>query len=63
MQSARQIDIYGKNLATGEEVQLTDLPGIEERARVDGGRVFYLAVDAENKTSVFMIDLKERLGR
>ena len=55
---AKNVDIYARNLATGDELQLTDLPGIEMRPRITSGLVFFRAA-----AGIFMIDLKTRLGR
>jgi len=59
---APNCDIYAKNLKTGQEVQLTDYPKHEAYTRVDNDRVFYRMVDGTKWASVFMIDLKTRLG-
>ena len=59
---AANSDVYAKNLKTGQEVQLTSFAGHEAYVRVDNGRVFFRMLDAKNRASVFMIDLKTRLG-
>jgi len=59
---AANSDVYAKNLKTGQEVQLTSFAGHEAYVRVDNGRVFFRMLDGKNRASVFMIDLKTRLG-
>jgi len=34
-------DVYARNMKTGEEIQLTSLPGMELRPQIDRGRVFF----------------------
>ena len=61
---AKNIDIFAKNMQTGEEFQLTDFDGLEYQPRIDNGRVFFLKTPPDGTPrAVFMIDLKERLGR
>jgi len=43
-------------------VQLTDYPDMETDPQTDNGRVFFEMFDGEH-TSVFMIDLAERLEK
>lgn len=51
-------DIYMKRISTGEEIQLTDFPGIEYFPRVKGNRVYFMMGDDNNVLSVFMIELE-----
>jgi beta propeller repeat protein len=60
---APNCDVYGKNIKTGQEVQLAGGPGHQAYPRVDNDRVFYTDLDAKYNVSVFMIDLKQRFGR
>jgi hypothetical protein len=49
-------DIYGKNLTTGEEFQVTSLPGLEVRPRIVDRTVYYQAA-ATDSGEIFAVDL------
>ena len=60
-------DIYLKDLNTDKEHQITSFPfssprGLELKPRIDGNRVFFTMI-ATKTLAVFMIDLKQALGR
>ena len=48
----KESDIYAYNLKTCKEVQVTSLPGLALRPKVDGGRVFYV-----KGAHIFMVQL------
>ena len=60
---APDCDVYGKNLKTGQVVQLAGGSGHQAYARVDRDRAFFTMRDAQGEISAFMIDLKQRFGR
>jgi len=60
-------EIYLKDLKTNKEHQITSFPnsgnrGRESRPRLAGDRVFFRMIGTSNR-AVFMIDLKQALGR
>jgi len=57
----KNADIFARNVKTGEEVQLTQFPGMELRPQVDNGRVFFSMTISIGKGALFMIDLAKFL--
>jgi hypothetical protein len=53
----QNIDIYARELPSGQEVQITSLPGLEGRPRVWRRTVFFQALIGEAAPQVFAIDL------
>ena len=51
------IHIWMYDLSTGQEHQITDLPGAQSEARIDGDRVFFLAAHPDGYYAIFMQDL------
>jgi hypothetical protein len=61
--SSNNCEIWGKNLATGHEAQITDVPGVfKNRPRIWGDRVFlFMYWDEGAKDGIFSFDLPEEL--
>jgi len=51
------IDIWMYDISTGQQHQITNLPGPEGDPRIDGNRVFFMAYHPEGYSTIFMQDL------
>jgi len=55
--AADNVDIYGYRISTGEEMQLTDLPGKEWVMELHDNHVFFLMDDGTGVENIFMRDV------